>query len=73
MPNPIKIKYQAIETEAACLKAVERNGYALRYVKDQTEAVCLKAVERDGEALRYVLDRGLFSALAARFAIDIEF
>lgn len=51
MPNPIKIKYQAIETEA----------------------VCLKAVESDGEALWYVLDRGLFSALAARFAIDIEF
>lgn len=37
-----------------CLKAVERNGYALRYVKDQTEQVCLKAVESDGDALRYV-------------------
>ena len=37
-----------------CLKAVERNGYALRYVKDQSEAVCLKAVESDGDALRYV-------------------
>ena len=36
------------------LKAVERNGYALRYVKEQTEAVCLKAVESDGYALQYV-------------------
>ena len=37
-----------------CLKAVERNGDALRYVKDQTESVCLKAVESDGDALQYV-------------------
>ena len=42
------------QTEAVCLKAVERNGYALQYVKEQTEAICLKAVERNGDALRYV-------------------
>ena len=40
--------------EKYCLKAVERNGDALRYVKEQTEAVCLKAVESDGYALQYV-------------------
>ena len=39
---------------------------------DQTEAVCLKAVERDGHALRYVLDRELFTAIAAKFGIEIE-
>ncbi len=40
-----------------CLKAVERNGYALQYVKEQSEAVCLKAVERNGDALRYVKEQ----------------
>jgi hypothetical protein len=52
------------QTEAVCLKAVERDGDALQYVKDQTEAVCLKAVERDGNALQYVDVR--------IFEIDIE-
>ena len=42
---------------AVCLKAVERNGYALQYVKEQTEAMCLKAVEQDGDALRYVKEQ----------------
>jgi len=39
------------------LKAVERNGDALRYVKEQTPDVCLKAVERNGYALRYVKEQ----------------
>ena len=48
----MKISIKELEMwtdEEYCLKAVERNGYALQFVKDQTEAVCLKAVERDGE------------------------
>jgi len=32
----------------------------------------LKAVESDGDALRYVLDRKLFTAIAAKFGIEIE-
>ena len=66
------LQYVMDQTEAVCLKAVESNGYALQYVRDQTEAVCLKAVERDGDALRYVLDRKLFTAIAAKFGIEIE-
>ena len=70
--NGYALKYVRDQTEAVCLKAVESNGYALRYVRDQTEAVCLKAVESDGYALKYVLDRKLFTALAAKFGIEIE-
>ena len=55
-----------------CLKAVERNGYALQYVKDQSEAVCLKAVEADGYALQYVLSKQMFFAIAAHFGISVE-
>ena len=47
----MKIKFAAILSVEAALKAVESNGDALRYVKDQTEAVCIKAVESDGYAL----------------------
>ena len=32
----------------------------------------LKAVESDGYALKYVLDRKLFTAIAAKFGIEIE-
>ena len=53
----MKIKFSAILTVDAAIKAVERNSDALRYVKDQTEAVCIKAVESDGYALRYVKDQ----------------
>ena len=53
----MKITFSAILSVDAALKAVERNGDALRYVKDQTEAVCLKAVESDGDALQYVKDQ----------------
>ena len=67
------MKFQAILTLDAALKAVERNGYALPYVKDQSEAVCLKAVERNGYALRYVLTKDLFVSIAAKFNISIEF
>ena len=68
----MKVKFSAILDLKAALKAVERNGYALRYVKDQTEAVCLKAVEADGDALSYVKDRDLFIKIAARFNISID-
>ena len=34
------------------MKAVERDGYALRYVNDQTPDLCLKAVEQNGYAFR---------------------
>jgi len=57
------MKYNIITNENEALKAVERDGDALRYVKDQTEAICLKAVERDGYALRYVKDRAVFDKL----------
>ena len=70
--NGCALRYVKDQTEAVCLKAVEQYGYALQYVKDQTEAVCLKAVEQDGDALRYVLDRELFTAIAAKFGIEIE-
>ena len=53
----MKIKFAAILSANAAIKAVESNGYALRYVKDQTEAVCLKAVESNGDALQYVKDQ----------------
>ena len=68
----MKVKYQAILTVQAALKAVESDGYALRYVKDQTEAVCLKAVERNGYALQYVFTRKWFVAIAAKCGIDVE-
>ena len=51
------MRFNAIFAEEAALKAVERNGDALRYVKDQSEAVCLKAVERNAYALQYVKDQ----------------
>jgi len=66
------MKFQAILTIDAAIKAVERNGYALRYVKEQTEPVCLKAVEQDGDALRYVLDYDMFVKIAAHFSITVE-
>ena len=68
----MKVKFSAIVGSDAALKAVESDGDALKYVRDQTEAVCLKAVERDGDALKYVLDRKLFTAIAAKFGIEIE-
>ncbi len=66
------MKFQAILTIEAALKAVERNGDALRYVKDQTEAVCLKAVESDGGALQYVLNFEIFAKLAVKFGFTVE-
>ena len=68
----MKVKFSAIVGSDAALKAVESDGDALQYVMDQTEAVCLKAVESDGYALKYVLDRKLFTAIAAKFGIEIE-
>ena len=32
----------------------------------------LKAVESNGDALKHVLDRKLFTAIAAKFGIEIE-
>ena len=68
----MKVKFSAIVGSDAALKSVESNGYALKYVRDQTEAVCLKAVESNGYAFQYVLDRKLFTAIAAKFGIEIE-
>ena len=68
----MQIKFSAILTIEAALKAVESDGDALRYVKDQSEAVCLKAVESDGYALRYVLEFKLFVAIAKKLKISIQ-
>ena len=68
----MKVNFSAILTIEKALKAVERDGYALRYVKEQTEAVCLKAVERNGDALQYVLSLELFISIAARFRIKTD-
>ena len=69
----MKIKFAAILDIKSALKAVERNGDALRYVKDQTENVCLKAVEINGYALRYVLVKELFIKIAALCKIEVSF
>ena len=66
------VKFSAILTVGAALKAVEQDGDALQYVKDQTEPVCLKAVERNGYALRYVLCLELFIAIAAKLKIETD-
>ena len=68
----MRIKFAGILTVEAALKAVEKNGDALRYVKDQTEAVCLKAVESDGYALSYVKDLKMFVLIAAKLNIEID-
>ena len=39
------------------IKAVEKDGYALKYVKEQTHEICIKAVEENGLALKYVKDQ----------------
>ena len=57
MEIKMDIKFQAILSIDAAIKAVESDGDALQYVKDQTEAVCIKAVESDCYALRYVKDQ----------------
>jgi len=71
----MKIKFQAILDIDVALKAVERNGYALRYVPAElrTEAVALKAVERNGYALQYVLNKELFIKIASKLGIEIYF
>ena len=51
----LDIKKNLIGKEA--LKAVKKDGLALRYVSNQTEEICLKAVEQDSYALRFVLDQ----------------
>ena len=62
------IKFQAILTADAALKAVERNGDALKYVpaEARTEAVALKAVESDGYALQYVPAEACTEAVALK-------
>ena len=69
----MKVRFAAILSVGAAMKAVESDGDALRYVKDQTEAVCLKAVESNGYALQYVLNKKLFASVASKLGIDIEF
>ena len=68
----MKVKFSAIVSADAALKAVESDGDALQCVKDQTEAVCLKAVDSDGDALQYVLCFDLFTKAAAKLNIEIE-
>ena len=70
----MRVKFMGILSVKAALKAVERNGYALRYVPAEvcTEAVALKAVESDGDALQYVLDLPLFLKIAAHFNIAVD-
>ena len=55
-----EIEFEQWSDKKYCLKAVEKNGYALRYVKEQSEAVCLKAVEENGYALQYVKEQKTF-------------
>ena len=52
-----EIDFEQWTDEKYCIKAVEKNGYALQYVKEQSEAICIKAVENDGDALRYVKEQ----------------
>lgn len=70
----MKIKFSALLTVEAALKAVERNGDALQYVPAAscTEAVALKAVESDGQALQYVLSLEIFISVAAKLGIKTD-
>jgi predicted RNA binding protein YcfA (HicA-like mRNA interferase family) len=62
--NPMKLQdfkkeYDALSEKKnlkgkEAMKAVKKNGYALRYVHEQTEAICLEAVKQHGYALQYV-------------------
>ena len=64
----MKIKFAAILGIESALKAVERNGNALRYVPAElrTEAVALKAVGSDGYALQYVPAESCTEAVALK-------
>ena len=42
------------QTPEICMKAVERNGNALKYVLHQTPEICIAAVNRDSRAIKYV-------------------
>ena len=42
------------QTEKICLKAIRRQGKALRYVKNKTYELCLIAVKQNGNALQFV-------------------
>ena len=53
------------QTEAICLEAVKRSGYALQYVQNQTDEICLAAVKRNGMALKYVKNQTLEICLEA--------
>ena len=64
-----QIEFEQWKDEKYCLKAVERNGYALKYVKEQTEAVCLKAVESDGDALKYVKEWSIYLNIKLKLKI----
>lgn len=48
-----------------CMKAVTRNGLALKYVKNQTPELCMIAVQQNGNALEYVNDQTYDLCLAA--------
>ena len=54
-----KAQYEALTTKKnlkgeEAMKAVKKDGYALRYVNEQTEQICIEAVKQSGFALRYV-------------------
>jgi hypothetical protein len=55
--NPSKLSEIENQTEAICLAAVKKYGYALGHVKNQTEAICIAAVKENHFCLRYVKNR----------------
>lgn len=54
-----KAKYEALTEKKnlkgeEAMKAVKKEGDALRFVNEQTEAICLEAVKECGYALKFV-------------------
>lgn len=65
--NNVKLLKYYKQTVKICLKAVKRNGLALKYVNNQTREICLKAVWNNWCALKYVknqTDEICFEAIA---------
>ena len=55
-----EIEFERWSDKKYCLKAVKRDGDALRYVKEQTADICMEAVKQNGDALRYVKEQTIF-------------
>ena len=53
------------DDEKECLKAVKRDGFALKYVENQTPEICLEAVKQCGQSLEYVKSQTPEICLAA--------